>query len=449
MGLVKQRSAGARSTTSRAGYIIALLALGNVLSFFDRQLPAALLGQIQATFGITDTAAAALISVFVLAAAGAALPLGALADRWPRHTVAGLVLIVWSLFTALGGVVGGIIPVEAVGTATAFGILLVSRVGVGIGEAGFLPSAGGLITDLYPPDRRSRPNALVMLGLPLGILLAFLLAGVLAHALGSWQAVFLVAAPPGLILGVLLLLVREPARGARDVALSAESATAVKGGVRTVLRVQSFRRLVVAYMSYNFGSYALATFITLTLQRSFGLAQIPAGALSAVVLGVGGLVGLLLGGWFLDRADPQLERRRVRLTAALLITGATTCGVGLFSSELVVFVCLLSVGYLLGSVYVAASIPMIADVIQPRHRSTAIGVMTSIGLLLGGAGGPVAAGVLSDTLGSPQIALQIIVPAAYGLAGLALLRTGRSFPADLIRVRARPVATGAGSLSPS
>lgn len=218
---------------SSAGWVLGLLFAGNLLDFYDRALPSVVLEPIKEEFGLDDTQVGVLASAFVLVAAVAGVPLGRLADRIPRTTVAGWGLVVWSAFTAAGGVL------------TSFWGFFASRVGVGIGESSYAPATGSLISDLYPSERRSRANSLFQLGFPIGTLLAFLTAGALAVAFDSWRAPFLIAAVPGVVVAVLILRVRvrvrEPERGATDPPGVGSPAT--PGGRRrsllSVLRVRS------------------------------------------------------------------------------------------------------------------------------------------------------------------------------------------------------------------
>ena len=55
-----------------------------------------------------------------------------------------------------------------------------------------------------------------MLGLPLGLTLAFFTVGAMVEAFGSWRAPFFLAAVPGLLLALFIFFIREPARGAAE-----------------------------------------------------------------------------------------------------------------------------------------------------------------------------------------------------------------------------------------
>ncbi|MGX6607332.1 spinster family MFS transporter [Micromonosporaceae bacterium Da 78-11] len=425
-----EESVQARRSPSSARYVLVLLFAGNLLNFYDRALPAVVLEPIKNEFGLDDTQVGVLASAFVLVAAFAGVPLGRLADRVPRKNVAGWGLLVWSMFTAAGGVL------------TNFWAFLGSRVGVGVGEASYAPATGSLLSDLYPSERRSRANALFMLGFPIGTLLAYLTAGRLTIAFDSWRAAFLAAAVPGVLVGALVLGIREPRRGAADpgtVAAPARSNT-----IRALFRVRSMYGLIIAFAGYNFAAYAIGTFLTPVLQRFYGLDLVDAGAVGGIVVGVTGLIGLLVGGRVLDRAATRSLPSRVRVAAYCLAGAAVFSLAGLSATRgsLVQLVLFLSIGYLLGIIYLAAAVPVVSDVIRPEQRSGAIGVMYAIGYLLGGAGGPIVVGVVSDALTSGagatsaaaahglQTAMLIAVPLAFAVAAVGMMLASRYVESD-------------------
>ncbi|MFF3212955.1 spinster family MFS transporter [Streptomyces sp. NPDC002886] len=422
---------------SRAGYVLGLLFVGNLLNFYDRALPSVVLEPIKDEFGLDDTQVGILASAFVLVAALAGVPLGRLADRVPRAAVAGWGLFVWSAFTAAGGLL------------TSFWGFFASRVGVGVGESSYAPATGSLLSDLYPSERRSRAHSLFMLGFPVGTLLAFLTAGGLAVAFDSWRAPFLIAAVPGFVVALLVLRIREPGRGAADPVGDVQVAADPPGGrgggtLRALLKVRSMYGMLLAFAGYNFAAYAIGTFLTPVLQRYYGLSLVGAGLVGGVVVGVTGLIGLFAGGLLLDRAARRSPEARVRAAALSLAGAAVFSFAGLLAGrgalwQLVVF---LSLGYLLGIVYLAAAVPVVSDVIRPEQRSGALGLLFAVGYLLGGAGGPVLVGMLSDALagGAPsaseasahglRTALTLTVPLAFGVAAAGMLLASRSVRGD-------------------
>ncbi|MFB7657428.1 MULTISPECIES: spinster family MFS transporter [unclassified Streptomyces] len=439
-----RRPTSGSAPRSSAGYVLGLLFVGNLLNYYDRALPSVVLEPIKDEYGLDDTQVGVLASAFVLVAAVAGVPLGRLADRIARRTVAGWGLLVWSAATAAGGVL------------TSFWGFFASRVGVGVGESSYAPATGSLLSDLYPSERRSRAHSLFMLGFPIGTLLAFFTAGGLAVAFDSWRAPFLIAAVPGIVVGLLVLRIREPERGAAEPTRAATSAT--RGNRRknllSLLRVRSMYGMLLAFAGYNFAAYAIGTFLTPVLQRYYGLGLVSAGAVGGVVVGVTGLIGLLVGGRVLDRAARKSPAARVQVAAVSLVGAAVLSLAGLAAGrgalwQLLVF---LSLGYLLGIVYLAAAVPVVSDVIAPEQRSGALGLMFAIGYLLGGAAGPVFVGALSDSLAAAsgsaaaasahglQTAMMITVPLAFAVAAIGMLLTSRFVQGDRATMLARETA---------
>jgi MFS transporter, Spinster family, sphingosine-1-phosphate transporter len=417
---------------SSARYILALLFIANLLNFYDRALPATLLEPIKKAFGLDDTQVGILASAFVIVAAIAGIPLGRLADRIARKSVIGWGLLLWSVFTALGGIL------------TSFWGFFATRVGVGVGEASFDPATGALVSDLYPTERRARATALYTLGFPIGTFLAYITAGSIAVAFNSWRAPFLIAAIPGVIIAILVLRLREPRRGAAEATTT--SAVPAKLSFGKLLRIPSLYGLIVAFAGYNFAAYAIGTFLTPVLQRYYGLGLVTAGLISGVVIGITGLVGLIIGGRLLDRAARRSSSARVLVAALCLIVAAPLALIAFAAAQSVLWqlVLFLSLSYLLGTIYLASAIPAVSDVVGPKQRSTALGIIFALGYLLGGAGGPIAIGLLSDSLTRSasglsaaaasahglQGSMMVLVPIGFLVAGIGMLITTRTVTKD-------------------
>jgi len=228
-----------------AAYTLFVLFLINFLNFFDRALPGVVLEPLRKEFGLTDTLSGALGTAFILVYAIAGIPLGRLADRIQRGHILGAGVAVWSVFTGMAAWVAS------------FPGLVISRLGVGIGEASCAPAANSMIGDLYPSHRRARALGLFMLGLPLGSLACFALGGWLAQNYG-WRMPFLLAMVPGLIVAVLAWRLPEPTRGQQDTARAA----APQGNVfRQLLSIRTLWWIILSGAAINFAAYSLNTFL--------------------------------------------------------------------------------------------------------------------------------------------------------------------------------------------
>jgi MFS family permease len=235
-------------------------------------------------------------TAFTLVYAIAGLPLGRMADTGSRSKLMGWGLAVWSGLTAVNGMVGS------------FWSFLIVRMGVGIGEASYAPAANSLIGDLFPAHRRARAMGIFMLGLPLGLLLAFFTIGAMVKAFDSWRAPFFIAAVPGLILAIFMFFIKEPKRGAAEsVQVSQEK---IDRPIRRVLAVPTFLWLVMAGLCFNFATYACNSFLVPMLQRYFLMPLQEAAVATGVIVGVTGLFGLTLGGWVADKIHQRVANGR-------------------------------------------------------------------------------------------------------------------------------------------
>ncbi|WP_338506779.1 MFS transporter [Pseudomonas poae] len=267
---------------ANAWRILFLLFLANLFNFFDRTIPAIIIEPIRMEWHLSDFQLGIIGTAFTLVYAIAGLPLGRLADTGSRSKLMGWGLFAWSGLTAVNGLVGS------------FWTFLLVRMGIGIGEASYAPAANSLIGDLFPAHRRARAMGIFMLGLPLGLLLAFFTIGWMVKAFDSWRAPFFIAAVPGMILAVFMFYIKEPKRGAAETVQVAQER--VDRPIRRVLAVPTFLWLVLAGLCFNFATYACNSFLVPMLQRYFLLPLQEAAVATGVIVGLTGLVGLTLGG---------------------------------------------------------------------------------------------------------------------------------------------------------
>ena len=371
---------------TRPGWTLFVLFLLNALNFFDRNILGAIVEPLRREWGLRDAQIGWIGTAFTLLYAVVGLPLGRLADHARRTRLLGGGALLWSAMTAISGL------------TTSFAGLFAARLGVGVGEAVCAPAATSLIGDLFPSARRGRATAIFMLGLPVGLVLSYAVGGAVAQAWG-WRAAFFVAGLPGLVVGALCLALPEPARGTSEphpigAQRRSESALALLTQTPTLLWI------IVSGALHNFNMYALATFVPALLIRHHGLGVRQAGALSGLMFGVFGGIGLLVGGWVSDRAAARKEGGRL-----LVSTWALALSVPLLVLFLVqprgeigralAFVC---PALLLMYLYYAPVYATIQDVVEPARRGLAMAVYFCAMYVMGASMGPVGTGLLSDRL---------------------------------------------------
>lgn len=431
------RDDGGADGRRRAHYALAVLFGINLMNFFDRQIAGALGEPIRIEFGLNDTQLGFIATIFTLIYAAVGVPLGRLTDTRSRKRLIALGVSFWSVLTAASGL------------AWNYTSFLLARIGVGIGEASCAPAGQSLIGDLYPPGQRARAMGIFMAGLPLGFFFAYLLSGVIGEAWG-WRAAFLVACIPGLMLAVLALFIREPPRGAAEPQAVGAATAAVRSPYWTVLRVPTMWWIILSGLLFNFNMYALNTFQTPFLQRFHELGLRDANNISAVSLGLAGLVGLFLGGWLGDRIHARLANGRLLLAALAVGLAAPCVYVALQrpAGSVAGFAALMSVATALIFVYYSTVYSAIQDVVAPRYRGTAVALYFFAMYVLGASFGSTALGALSDHFASaamqaagavemlPQFraaglhSAMYVIPVITLLCALSLLAASRTIARD-------------------
>lgn len=147
--------------------IVLLLVLMSLLLYLDRFCVSFAVDYIKEDLGLTQTQISWFLSIFFWSYALAQVPSGWLSDRYGARLMLALYVVAWSLFTAQMGMVSG------------FVMLMVARLGCGLGQAGAYPTSGGIISRWIPISKRATASAWVGLGGRIGGAMAPLLTAML------------------------------------------------------------------------------------------------------------------------------------------------------------------------------------------------------------------------------------------------------------------------------
>ncbi|MDX3901443.1 MAG: MFS transporter [Sphingobium sp.] len=411
---------------TRAWFVLAILWVVTLFSQLDRQLPSLLVKPLKSSFGLADTQFSLLQGYgFALAYTIMGLPFGRLVDRANRRNLILMGVLVWSAMTICAAF------------AQSYPMLLLTRAGVGIGEAVLAPAAYSIIADYVPRARRGRALAAYYVSLAIGsgaslliggLLLAHVPAPVAAGPLGilePWQVMFVLAGLPGLPLALLILLVREPVRrerGSVETASYSEFLRYLGQHRATFARLLTYPALLAAI------GYGVLAWAPAYMDRRFHFPASRAGIIVGIVVGLSGLLGTLLSGWLSDRWVGQgkpAARFRVTIVGwALIIPGA--CLWPLMPtpfSALAVLGCAIF-GF---AVSQSSAPPTIQDAVPNSMRGKAIAVYLLLGGLLGIGLGPTSVALLTDRVFHDEAMLGsslILVSVPASLVGLWLCWSG-------------------------
>lgn len=415
-------SAGARR------YALGVLAVVYTFNFIDRQILAILLPAIKAEFAVADWVLGFLAgSAFALFYATLGIPIALLADRWNRRNLIALALAVWSGMTALSGAATNIVQ------------LALARIGVGIGEAGCSPPAHSMISDYYPPHKRSTAMGIFTLGISAGIMIAYLAGGWVVENIGWREALFIVGVP-GLLLALLVrFTVVEPERGLSE----GRRDTGVRPGIgfvtRFLLQRKSFVHLAVGSGLAAFGGYAVASFFPSFLVRTHGMNPSTIGVYLGLIFGIAGGLGFAGGGYLADRLSRNGRRYSlVGVAAALIVAWMFQFPVFLSDRSGHVLLWFL-VPAVFSNFYLATTLAQAQSLVDLRMRGVASALMLFILNMIGLGMGPQITGILSDVLAtrfgadSMRYSLLTVAAVVYPWSAFHYIMASRYIDQDLGR----------------
>ena len=279
---------------------VVAVALGIFVVVTTEILPIGLLTSIGADFTVSDGMAGLMMTMPGFLAAVAAPLVTTATARFDRR----LMLCLFTLLLAVANFVAAAAP--------GYGLVLVSRVLVGITIGGYWSIGAGLGERLVPPESAGRATAVIFSGVPLGSVLG-VPAGTLIGDLAGWRTAFTVMGV--LTVGVLVMLLRlvpslPPVRATRPSVLGALLRTT---GIRLALL------LTFLVVLAHFGAY---TYVTPFLER---VTHAGGGTITAFLLlyGVAGVLGNWLGGaWAVRRPRTVLGLAAGLIAAATLLLPA-------------------------------------------------------------------------------------------------------------------------------
>ena len=266
---------------------LALLLAVNLFCYLDRYILASIIPAIKAEFLRGDPDAngkAGLLTTAFLVSYMLTAPLfGWLADRFSRWLIIGISVALWSLASGATGLAGTFIA------------LLITRIFLGIGEAGYGPAAPTIISDFYPVERRGTVLSWFFMAIPVGSALGYALGGWINKILG-WRWAFYVVTPPGLLLAFLCFLMPEPRRFAGVTSRPKATWADYKG----LIRIPSLVTNILAQTALTFAIGGLSVWAPTYIHEGRGQPLEQTDLIFGGILVVAGFLSTLFGGWLGD-----------------------------------------------------------------------------------------------------------------------------------------------------
>ncbi|XP_075576240.1 sphingosine-1-phosphate transporter SPNS2-like [Pelecanus crispus] len=380
-----------------------ILSVGNVLNYLDRYTVAGVLLDIQQHFGVKDSGAGLLQTVFICSFMVAAPIFGYLGDRFNRKIILSCGIFFWSAVTFSSSFI----------TGQYFWLLVLSRGLVGIGEASYSTIAPTIIGDLFTKNTRTLMLSVFYFAIPLGSGLGYITGSSVKQVAGDWHWALRVSPLLGMITGTLILIFVPAAKRGNVEQLGGQlkARTSWLRDMKALIRNRSYVFSSLATSAVSFATGALGMWIPLYLHRAQVVQKTaetcgsqPCSTKDSLIFGAitcfTGFLGVITGAgatkWCrlkTQRADPLV------------------CAVGMLGSA--IFICLIFVAakssivgayicIFIGETLLFSNWAITADILMyvviPTRRATAVALQSFTSHLLGDAGSPYLIGFISDLI---------------------------------------------------
>jgi MFS family permease len=288
-------------SSTRAWGLVVVLTIAYAISFVDRQIISLMVEPIKDHLDLSDTQIGLLMGpAFAVFYTIMGIPLGRAADKLSRRNLIVIGMSLWCLMTAASGL------------ARNFMQLFLARMGIGIGEAALSPAALSMISDSFPPEKRTSPIGFYNSAIYIGSGMALILGGIVIHLVSTsppvvvplvgelvpWQTTFLIVGLPGLVIAAMIGFMREPTR--KDVIKSKDGDVA-EISMRDVLAYVWKRRGVYGSIFIGMAVVAGANFmfqgwVPTLYMRVHGWDQSSIAYSFGLIMLIFGPLGIFLGG---------------------------------------------------------------------------------------------------------------------------------------------------------
>ena len=386
---------------------------------------------IEKHFELTEVQIGLLIGLaFTLLFAIGGVVLGCLVDRYSRRLIIFCGTIVWSL-CCIG-----------CGFATSFRWLFIARMGVGIGEAALVPAAYAFLSDTFSSRRLATAMGVFSFGATLGIALSLGLGGLMLGLFSAsdhghlsmgrlepWQAAFVLAGTPGLLLGLLVFTLPERPR-LKGVLEQPSGASALVNLFRTCPKV-----MVAQFVGFSMNSlmgYTLMAWSPSFLARTFGWHAAQVGPTLGLVFGISGAVATIGSGVLADRLWARGVSGSHYLMAALALAVAAPFGAVAFLTKAPpLFLIGVTVIYFASALSLNMGATSLQLLTPPPLRGRLSGLYLLCTNMVGAGVWPLLVATMTEHLLHDRsklgLAMAVVIPGAAVVGAAVLAFAGRDF----------------------
>ncbi|MEE9098039.1 MFS transporter [Pseudarthrobacter phenanthrenivorans] len=374
-------------------YLIALLVIGGIINYMDRNNLSIANTTIAKEFGLNALQMGLLLSAFSWPYAIANLPAGYLVDRFGPKKMFAWAAGLWSVVSMLSSL------------ANSFGFLYAARVALGVAESPFFTSGLKVADKWFNKTERALPVSIVNTGSQIANAIAPPLLTFLMLTM-SWRGMFLVIGALGIVIALVWLRVyRDPTLKEQFIIKGEEFEEQLRpkekqAGWGELLTKKNTWFMVIGAFGIFYTVWVYLTWLPSYLQtaRGFSLSQI--GWLAGLPF-LCGILGVLAGGIFsgkaIARGVPVVRARKIPIVGGALLAAAAVLPVAYVENTALAIV-LLSLGYFAAQVPIGVLWTLASDIAEPNQVAS-LGAIQNFGGFLGAAVAPIVTGLILDSTG--------------------------------------------------
>jgi len=350
--------------------LLALLCGAFFLHQGDRAIFGVVLSSIQNDLGLTDPQLG-LVGTALFVTLAIMMPVaGYLGDVWNRKWIIVGSLIFWSSATGVTGMAQGVV-----------GLIAFRSVATAGGESFYAPAAYPLLA-AYHQRTRALAMSIHQAALYLGVMTSGFLGGAVAERWG-WRSAFYVFGSAGILLGFVLILRLQDAPRQTGSSFTTVTRMGPMEALGVMIRTPTALLLTAGFTAIVLVNNAYVVWAPAFIEEKFELSVTLAGGYSMLYHHLAALVGVLMGGRLSDALVVRRRQFRLELQTAAMLAGVPAIlAMGLAGSLTATWIAMGTLGVFRG-LYEANTHASLFDVIPPRYRASAVGVMVMIAFLAG------------------------------------------------------------------
>ncbi len=426
----------ARAPTQRSAtykwWVVAMLWFVCFFNYADRQAIFAVFPKLKEEFGFDPVQLGLIGSAFMWVYSAGAPFAGYLCDRFRRKNLILGGCLFWSFVTV------------TTGWCSKLWHFVTVRALEGLGETFYFPASMALVSDYHNHRTRSRALSFHQSSVYVGTILGSWIGAWFAEHVG-WRLGFYLFGSLGMVLAVVLFrFLREPARGEADAAAEPHpaatdgdgAAVSVDEALRLIFRSPAVPLLMLAFVAANFVATIFLTWTPTFLVEKFGFKLTSAGLSGTVFIHLASAFSVPVAGLLADKLSRRFAGGRMLVQASGLLVGAGFVALVGNTNDKTTLILAMTVFGACKGFYDSGIFASVYDLVEPRARGTAAGLMNTVGWG-GGALGPLFVGLVTKYGRQPTEVANMseaiawcgavyLVAAAF--IGLAILFQQRSTP---------------------